>query len=116
MPERLIVAKKFDPSDLPVRRLHDYCNPLGFMCIPEISQHTFWSSGSGNILSANNFQRLNKGVVVQEKNNRLFFYFHRFSDVPYTNGCFPIMAAITLKIPCLNFFSRTSFVASTFLL
>ena len=62
MPERLVVAKKFDPSDLPVRRLHDYCNPLGFMCIPEISQHAFWSSGSGNILSANNFQRLNKGV------------------------------------------------------
>ena len=30
----------FDPSELPVRRLHDYCNPLGFMRIPEISQHT----------------------------------------------------------------------------
>ena len=64
MPERLIVAGVFDPSKLPVGRLHDYCNPLGFMCIPEISQHAFW--GSGNILSANNFQRLKKGVV-QEK-------------------------------------------------
>ena len=68
--------------------------------IPEISQHTFWISGSGNILSANNFQRMNKGVE-REKTER-FFYFHRFSDVPYTNGCFPIMAAITLKIPVLK--------------
>ena len=118
VPERLIVAKKFDPSDLPVRRIHDYCNPLGFMCIPEISQHAFWISGSGNILSANNFQRLNKGVE-REKNNRLFFYFHRFSDFPYTNGCFPIMAATALKFVAIQFlkvYLRTSFVASTFLL
>ena len=64
------------------------------MSIPEISQHTFWSSGSGNILSANNFQGLNKDVV--QGKNKIFFNFHRFnrfSDFPYTNGCFPIMAA-----------------------
>ena len=47
------------------------------MCIPEISQHTFWSSGSGNILSANDFQRLNKGIV-QEKTK----YFSIITGLP----------------------------------
>ena len=43
------------------------------MCIPEISKHTFWSSGSGNILSANNFQRLNKGIAQGKKQNIFLF-------------------------------------------
>ena len=84
------------------------------MCIPEISQHMFWSSGSGNILSANDFQRLNKGIVQDKR--KLFFYFHRFSDFPYANRCFPLIAAITLKIPFLKIYLRSSLVASTFLL
>ena len=68
--------------------------------IPEISQHTFWSFGSGNILSAHYFQRLNKGVEREKTEH--FSIFTTFSDVPYTNGCFPEMAAITLKIPVLK--------------
>ena len=86
MPERLIVAKKFDPSDLPVRRLHDYCNLLGFMCIPEISQHAFWSSGSENILSANNLKRLNKGV--EREKNRTFFIFTVLAMFPIQTVAF----------------------------
>ena len=42
------------------------------MCIPEIRQHMFWSSGSGNILNTNNFQRLKKGIVQDKK--KIFFY------------------------------------------
>ena len=95
MPERWIVAKKC--FLIVVNFLYvGYMTTaiLWVLCvsrIPEISQHTFWSFGSGNILSANNFQRLNKGV--EREKNRTFFIFTSFSDVPYTNGCFPIMAA-----------------------
>ena len=39
---------------------------------------------------------------LKGEKNRTFFISTSFSDVPYTNGCFPILAAITLKIPVLK--------------
>ena len=88
------------------------------MSIPEISQHTFWSSGSGNILSANNFQGLNKDVV--QGKNKIFFNFHRFNRFSDFSLNKPLLSNnggyVFLNIPFLKVYLRTSFVASTFLL
>ena len=65
----------FDPSKLPVRRLHGYCNPLGFMCIPEIRAPV------PGIFQVRTIQRLNKGVAQEKTKYFSISPFQRFFSI-----------------------------------